>query len=72
VLVCLSVCRADCQEQTKGFHGARYKKFNTEAEAQDFINGVKPKSKQDIADSDSSEESKKSGDKKSTIFTYQK
>ncbi|XP_034841390.1 ribonuclease H1-like [Maniola hyperantus] len=29
---------ADCESQVKGFSGARYKKFNTVTEAQDFIN----------------------------------
>jgi len=49
--------RAECQEQTVGFHAARFKKFSTEQEAQDFINGIKPKSKPDKSGSSDEEES---------------
>lgn len=32
--------RAECEFQVKGFPGAKYKKFGTEAEANGFINEV--------------------------------
>lgn len=33
---------AECQKQVKGFSGAKFKSFNTEAEALAFVNGDKP------------------------------
>lgn len=34
------ICRAECEYQVKGHPRARYKKFNTEEEAQGFITQV--------------------------------
>lgn len=34
------ICRAECEYQVKGHPRARYKKFNTEEEAQKFITQV--------------------------------
>ena len=36
-----SLFRAECESQVKGFPGARYKKFGSEQEAQNFIDEVK-------------------------------
>ena len=49
--------RAECEAQTKGFVQARFKKFDTEQEALDFIGGAAPAGKgakpKPAADSDS-------------------
>jgi len=33
---------AECEEQVKGFKNAKYKKFKTRQEAEQFVNGCKP------------------------------
>ncbi|XP_016990501.1 ribonuclease H1 isoform X2 [Drosophila rhopaloa] len=40
---------AECEEQVKGFKNAKYKKFNTRQEAEQFVNGSKSYAPQDMA-----------------------
>lgn len=37
IIEVVSIFRAECESQVKGFKGAAFKKFNTLAEAQSFI-----------------------------------
>ena len=43
--------RDECQQQIKGFSGARYKKFSTEAEAEAFVKGEKCESNHELSES---------------------
>ncbi|XP_043662185.1 ribonuclease H1 isoform X1 [Drosophila teissieri] len=40
---------AECEEQVKGFNNAKYKKFKTRQEADQFVNGCKSYAPQDVA-----------------------
>lgn len=40
---------AECEEQVKGFKNAKYKKFKTRQEADQFVNGCKSYAPQDVA-----------------------